>query len=335
LKATLGRLENLPAGSYTNELTVDGYDEAVTMKLRLDVSAKEVLADFEGTSGLSKKGINVPLVYTTAYACYALKCTLAPQVPNNHASLAPFKVTAPVNCILNAVHPAPVAIRHVLGQFLPDVVLGALHKMLPDTVPAEGSSALWNVQLGARPIEAAQAAPGEVLRYSQILMFNSGGTGARPTLDGLSATAFPSGVHTMSTEVTEHVGPITIWRKELREGSGGAGRQRGGLGQVIEISANPGHRIYINAMFDRCQHPALGRDGGCAGAAGEVMLDDGSQMQSKGKQWIPDGRRLVLSLPGGGGYGEPSSRDTAMVEQDVAGEYISEQQAIDNYGYKK
>jgi N-methylhydantoinase B len=165
-------------------------------------------------------------------------------------------------------------------------------------------------------------------------MFNSGGTGARPTLDGLSATAFPSGVHTMSSEVTEHVGPITIWRKELREGSGGAGKQRGGLGQVIEISANPGHRIYINALFDRCQHPARGRDGGHAGAAGEVRLDDGSKMLSKGKQWVPDDRRLVLSLPGGGGYGDPSVRDAALVEEDIAREYISAQQAIDFYGYK-
>jgi len=243
LRATLEQIKDLPAGSYHNQLTADGYDGPVSMKVRLDVSDGQVLADFEGTSGLSTKGINVPLVYTTAYACYALKCTLAPTIPNNHASLAPFKVTAPVNCILNAVHPAPVAIRHVLGQFLPDLVLGALHKMLPDTVPAEGSSALWNVQLGAVPIEGAKAVNGETLRQSQILMFNSGGTGARPGLDGLSATAFPSGVHTMSSEVTEQVGPITIWRKEMREGSGGAGTRRGGLGQVIEIGANPGHRI--------------------------------------------------------------------------------------------
>ncbi len=335
LNATLQHLKDLPAGSYDNELRVDGYDEPVTMKLRLDVSGDGVLADFAGTSGLSRKGINVPLVYTTAYACYALKCTLAPQIPNNHASLSPFRVTAPENCILNAVHPAPVAIRHVLGQFLPDVVLGALHKMLPDTVPAEGSSALWNVQLGARPIEGAQPAAGEVLRSSQILMFNSGGTGARPTLDGLSATAFPSGVHTMSSEVTEHVGPITIWRKELREGSGGAGAQRGGLGQIIEISANPGHRIYINAMFDRCQNPANGRDGGQPGAAGEVSLDDGSPMQSKGKQWIPDNRKLVLNLPGGGGYGDPSKREKSLVEQDLEREYINPQQATKDYNYKR
>jgi N-methylhydantoinase B len=87
-------------------------------------------------------------------------------------------------------------------------------------------------------------------------------------------------------------------------------------------------------MFDRCQHPALGRDGGSAGAAGEVRLDDGSEMQSKGKQWIPDDRRLVLNLPGGGGYGDPSKRAADLVELDVVGEYISEQQATATYGYK-
>jgi N-methylhydantoinase B len=217
---------------------------------------------------------------------------------------------------------------------LPDVVFGALHKMLPDTVPAEGSSALWIIQLGASPIDGGQAAAGETLRSSQILMFNSGGTGARPKLDGLSATAFPSGVHTMSSEVTEYAGPITIWRKELREGSGGAGAQRGGLGQVIEISANPGHRIYINAMFDRCQHPARGRDGGQPGAPGGVQLNDGSQLSSKGRQSIPAERRLVLNLPGGGGYGDPARRDPSLVEQDVDREYISEQQAAEDYNYK-
>ncbi|MCH7882367.1 MAG: hydantoinase B/oxoprolinase family protein [Proteobacteria bacterium] len=332
LRATLERLKNLPAGSYRNEMTVDGYDAPVTMKVRLDVSEQQVLADFEGTSGLSKKGINVPLVYTTAYACYALKCTLTPTIPNNHASLEPFKVRAPVNCILNAVHPAPVAIRHVLGQFLPDVVLGALHKVLPDTVPAEGSSALWIVQLGTTPIEGANSSASEASQKVQILMFNSGGTGARPTLDGLSATAFPSGVHTMSSEVTEQIGPITIWRKELREGSGGAGAQRGGLGQVIEISANPGHRMYINSMFDRCENPARGRDGGHPGAPGSVSLDDGSAMQSKGKQWIPDGKHLVLNLPGGGGYGDPKDRDRKLFEQDIRRGYITEQEAKRSYG---
>ena len=334
LEATLEHLKDLPAGAYENALTVDGYDAPVAMKLRLDVSADGVVADYAGTSGLSEKGINVPLIYTTAYTCYALKCALAPQIPNNHASLSPFKVTAPENSILNAVHPAPVAIRHVLGQFLPDIVLGALHRMSPDTVPAEGSSALWIIQLGVRKTgtESAETAQKSA---AEILIFNSGGTGARPTLDGLSATAFPSGVHSMSSEVTEHVGPITIWRKELREGSGGAGRQRGGLGQVIEISANPGYRMYINAMFDRCDNPARGRDGGADGAAGSIGLDDGSPLSPKGKQWIPEGRRLILKLPGGGGYGAPSEREPALLALDLEREYISPQQAREDYGIKK
>ena len=333
LAATLEHLRDLPAGTCVNEMTVDGYDEPVTLKLRLEVSADGVVADYAGTSGLSARGINVPLIYTTAYTCYALKCALAPQIPNNHASLSPFRVTAPENCILNALHPAPVAIRHVLGQFLPDVVFGALHQVLPDTVPAEGASALWIIQLGASPVAGAAPAAGEDSRSAQILMFNSGGSGARPALDGLSATAFPSGVHTMSSEVMEYAGPVTIWRKELREGSGGAGMRRGGLGQVIEISANPGHRMYINAMFDRCDNPARGRDGGQAGAAGEVGLDDGSRLSSKGRQWIPDGRRLVVRLPGGGGYGDPTERDRALIEQDLAREYIDQSQARDEYDY--
>lgn len=332
-KATLDRLRTLPNTTCENSITVDGYDAPVTMKLRLTLSPDGILADFDGTSGPSRLGINVPLIYTTAYTCYALKCTLAPSIPNNHASLEPFRVIAPDNCILNAQHPAPVAIRHVLGQFLPDAVLGALHKVLPGTVPAEGASALWNVQLGVRPLADGVPAEGESLQSSQILMFNSGGTGARPALDGLSATAFPSGVHTMSAEVMEHVGPVTVWRKELREGSGGAGRQRGGLGQVIEISANQGHHMYLNAMFDRCEHPAGGREGGASGAPGVVRMEDGSPLKSKGMQWIPADRRLVVELPGGGGYGLPEERPRDEIEADIRKGYIDDAAAHSDYGY--
>ncbi|TDJ21765.1 MAG: hypothetical protein E2O60_05930 [Gammaproteobacteria bacterium] len=97
------------------------------------------------------------------------------------------------------------------------------------------------------------------------------------------------------------------------------------------MSANPGHRFYINAMFDRCDNPASGRDGGRHGAPGNVSLNDGSAMQSKGKQWIPDGKHLVLKLPGGGGYGEPAERDRALVEQDLIRGYISEDEAKEIY----
>ena len=328
-KATHEAIAKVPDGSFSHTMQVDGYDDPVLMAVKLDVAGDTIKADFDGTSGMSRFGVNVPEVYTRAYACYGLKCAIAPQVPNNTGSLEPFVITAPEGCILAAKRPAPVSVRHVLGHLVPDVVLGALHQALPNTVPAEGASALWNIQISARPSDASSG-----LRNAEVLMFNSGGTGARPACDGLSATAFPSGVSTMSVEATEHVGPITVWRKDLREGSGGAGALRGGLGQTIEIEPGTGYDFYFNAMFDRVENPARGRDGGGVGAAGYVELADGTKLRSKGRQLVKNGQRLRLSLPGGGGYGDAADRDAALVAEDVRAGLITVEQAKKDYGFK-
>ena len=235
---------------------------------------------------------------------------------------------APSSCSLAAKRPAAVSVRHVLGHLVPDVVLGALHKAMSDTVPAEGASALWNIQISTRPTDPQSGLPGH-----EVLMFNSGGTGARPGLDGLSATAFPSGVSTMSVEATEQVGAITVWRKDFREGSGGAGARRGGLGQTIEIEARSGYDFYFNAMFDRVENPARGRNGGANGAAGKVELADGTKLRSKGRQFIENGQRLKLSLPGGGGYGHPQQRTAEEIKADLDDGLITLEQAKNDYGY--
>lgn len=328
-KATWAAIEKVPDGSFTHEMQVDGYDAPVHMQVKLDIKGKTLKADFDGTSGMSNFGVNVPEVYTRAYACYGLKCAIAPEVPNNTGSLEPLEITAPEGCILAAKRPAPVSVRHVLGHLVPDVVLGALHKAMPGIVPAEGSSALWNIQISVRPIQV-----GSDLPSAEILMFNSGGTGARPTTDGLSATAFPSGVSTMSVEATEHVGPITVWRKDLRQSSGGAGEMRGGLGQIIEIEPCEGYDFYFNAMFDRVENPARGREGGMTGAAGKVELADGTKLKSKGRQIVKNGQRLRLSLPGGGGYGKPANRAQERIKQDIEDGFITKQEAEKYYGYK-
>lgn len=328
-KATHDAIAKVTDGSFTHTMQVDGYDAPVHMNVRLDIKGDTLLADFAGTSGMSKFGVNCPEVYTRAYACYGLKCAIAPQVPNNTGSLEPFQITAPEGCILAAKRPAPVSVRHVMGHLVPDVVLGALHKAMPDTVPAEGASALWNIQISARASDPASNLPNR-----EVLMFNSGGTGARPAHDGLSATAFPSGVSTMSVEATEHVGPITVWRKDLRAGSGGAGTFRGGLGQTIEIEPRDGYDFYFNAMFDRVRNAARGRDGGNPGAPGRVELSDGTELRSKGRQLVKNGQRLRLSLPGGGGYGAPSNRDKNQVAADIAAGLITPEQAKSDYGYE-
>ena len=317
-RATLERLRALPCGTYTNEMRVDGYNDTITLAVTLTVTGSGAHADFTGTSPTCGHGVNVPLGYAHAYMTYALLVALAPEMPSNHASLAPFTVSAPEGCILNARHPDPVSVRHVIGHFVTDLCLGAIAEALPGIVPAEGAGALWNFHVSARPTDPAAGLP-----HHEILMFNSGGTGARPALDGLNATAFPSGVRTMSTEATEQVGPIVIWRKELRPDSGGAGRLRGGLGQVIELSPTEGYEFNFSCMFDRVANPARGRHGGADGTAGGVRLDDGTPFDAKGRQLVPEGRHLILELPGGGGFGDPAERDPVAVERDLEQGYVS------------
>ncbi len=272
----------------------------------------------------------MPLVYTKAYACYALKCAMAPEIPNNAASLAPFRITAPEGTIVNAPHPAPVALRHVIGHMIPDTVYAALDKIMPETVPAEGAGCLCNFQVSARP--RTDAAPPTGARRAEVLVFNSGGSGARPALDGMNATAFPSGVMTMPIEATEHTGPVIIWRKELRPDSGGAGLRRGGLGQVMEVGVTEGHEFDFSAMFDRVDHPARGRAGGLEGGPTKIARSDGAKMRGKGKQFVPHGARVELAFPGGGGYGPPAKRERADVRRDLARGYISAKAAREIYG---
>ncbi|WP_272004945.1 hydantoinase B/oxoprolinase family protein [Roseovarius sp. ZX-A-9] len=315
-KAMMERIADLPKGSWSNDMMTDGYDEQIRLAAKVAIAKDSVTVDLTGTDPMSRWGINVPLIYTKAYACYALKCVVAPDIPNNAASLAVFHVTSPTN-ILNAARPAPVSVRHVLGHMVPDLILGALAKALPGQVLAEGAAALWNVHISVRP------ETGKDGRRAEVLMFNSGGMGARPTLDGLSATAFPSGVHTMPIEATEHTGPIVVWRKELRPDSGGDGQYRGGLGQVIEIAPAAGHEFEFSAMFDRVTAAPRGRDGGGEGALGSVTLDDGTVMKPKGWQFVPAGRRLVLKAPGGGGFGDPAKRSEAARDEDRVRGYVT------------
>lgn len=332
-RATIAAIKALPPGTVRSEIGSDGYDEPVTLRAAATIGADSITVDFTGTSGLSTRGINVPAAYTRAYTAFGLKVVVAPDIPNNTASLQPFRCVIPDGCILNAPRPYPVAVRHVIGHLLPDLVMGCLHQVVPDRVAAEGASCLWNPPLRGGGAVSGQARPNRpVLPDFEVTTFNSGGTGARPALDGLDATAFPSGVRTMPAEATEAIAPIVIWRKELREGSGGAGRTRGGLGQIMEIGGRDDLEFACNAIFDRVSNPPRGRAGGHDGAAGRVALRSGATLRPKGFQVIPDGDRLVLEMPGGGGMGNPLERDRAAVARDVRDGVITPEQARDVYG---
>jgi N-methylhydantoinase B len=332
--ATIAEIARIPAGEYRADIGSDGYESPITLRAAMTVAADHIEVDFAGTSGLSMRGINVPPAYTRAYSCFGIKVVVAPHIPNNTASLAPFRMRIPDGCILNAPRPYPVSVRHVVGQLLPDLMMGCLHQAVPDRVTAEGSSCLWNPPLrGGGAVSGQGSSNRPVLPDFEIITFNSGGTGARPDQDGLDATAFPSGVRTMPVEATEATAPIVIWRKELRPGSGGAGRTRGGLGQIMEIGGRDDLAFACNAIFDRVANAPRGRDGGGDGAPGRVLLKSGETLRTKGFQIIPDGERLVLELPGGGGMGDPKARAPSLIQRDIRDGVLTTDEATQLYGY--
>jgi N-methylhydantoinase B len=263
--AMLEEIRTLPFDSYENAMRVDGHERPVDLVAKLTIGETGIDIDFSGTSPTSSYGINVPLTYTQAYASFGVRCLIGSSVPNNAGSLEPIRVSAPAGSILNAERPAAVSVRHVIGQMLPDVVLGCLAKATGGRVPAEGSSSLWNpVLLGGPGLSGEGDGPASA--PFAVNLFHAGGTGARPVKDGMSATAFPSGVRNTPIEINETLAPLVVWKKEFLSDSGGPGRYRGGLGQVMEVAHRHGAAFSISALFDRIDHPARGREGGLPGA---------------------------------------------------------------------
>ena len=331
-RATISEIGKIGRGTFEAEINSDGYEAPVTLHAMMKILDDAIEVDFAGTSGLSQRGINVPPAYTRAYSCFGIKVVVAPEIPNNWASLEPFRMTIPEGCILNAPRPYPVSVRHVIGHLLPDLMMGCLHQVVPHRVAAEGASCLWNPPLRGGASVSGQARGNKaVVADFEIITFNSGGTGARPTQDGLDATAFPSGVRTMPVEATENVAPIIFWQKQLRPDSGGAGRTRGGFGQIMEVGTKGELEFAVNATFDRIANAPKGREGGLLGANGGVKLKSGKNLRTKGYQVIPDGDRLMLLLPGGGGMGDPVSRDPAKVARDVRDGLVSAENARELY----
>ncbi|MEQ8483216.1 MAG: hydantoinase B/oxoprolinase family protein [Pseudomonadales bacterium] len=324
-EAMAAEIRALTPGDYAHRLTIDGYDQPVELACRVRIGSDAIDIDFAGTSPESPFGINVPLPYTQAYASFGVRCIVGNDIPNNAGSLAAVRVTAPAGCILNARPPRAVSARHAIGQMLPDLILGCLDQALPGRVPAEGASCIWN------PVfrHAHDAGSGFVVNP----IFN-GGTGARPGKDGLSTTAFPSGVRTTPTEINEVTSPLVFWRREYRTDSGGAGEHRGGLGQVIEVAHRHGAPFVVSKMFDRVQHAARGRQGGGDGACGRVYLDDGTALRGKGRDEVPAGAVLVMETPGGGGMGERSRRDVERIRSDLEAGLISPEAARSDYGFE-
>ncbi len=203
---------------------------------------------------------------------------------------------APEGSIVNAVLPQPGTARHVVGMFLPNALLKALSQIKPDDAMAEGSGAVWTMQVSGNHDDGSP--------FITAMFTYAGGVGARSTKSGLNACSYPTGVAAVPIEVVEASAPIRFKQKSLRQGSGGAGRQTGGLGQTIEFSVETSKPWQLNAVTSRLVEAPQGIFGGEPGAAGGFAVN-GEAVTTQSRITLGSGDVVRLDLPGGGGYGAP------------------------------
>jgi N-methylhydantoinase B len=298
--ATRASIALLPAGTYHASAELDLADGSridIVCAVTVDPERGEILVDYAGSSDASPYGINVVKNYTHAYTTFTVRSVLNPELPNNHGSLAPIKVEAPEGSIVNAVSPQPCTARHVVGMFLPNALLKALAQIRPESAMAEGSGAVWTMQInGTQP---------DGRPFITAMFTYAGGVGARYAKPGLDACSYPTGVAAVPVEVVEASAPVRFLRKELRPNSGGAGAQRGGLGQTIEFTVDTERPWQLNAVTSRLAVPPEGIFGGGAGAPGSFTVN-GEPVRTQSRFTLQPGDHVRLDLPGGGGYGPPS-----------------------------
>jgi N-methylhydantoinase B len=321
-RAMRDAIRALPNGVWSHEVWSDGFEAPLKLCVTVTIKDEDLYIDFAGSSPQSKRGINVVMNYTRGYASFAMKAAVCPEVPHNEGSFRPVHVTAPSGSILNCVEPAAVASRHLVGHFIPGLIFGALAEALPGRLLAGGADPGWmSVWRGQWPQGGT---------FNQVV-FQLGGMGARSSKDGLNTTGFPSGVGGVPAEVIETLSPLVQRERRLRTDSGGAGRQRGGLGQTSLYMCRSGLPWSLSAMIDRVQFAAQGVDHGQPGAPGEFLMNDEAQRPKTVVTFAPDAR-VRLSPPGGAGAGDPKLRNPQAVLQDVIEGYVSIEAALERYG---
>jgi N-methylhydantoinase B len=301
-KMTRNLLASMPDGSFkfTDFLDNDGVnDELVPITARITIQHDKASVDFTGSAIQQQGSVNAVYAITLSAVYYVFRCLLGLDVPNNSGIMAPIKVLAPEGTVVNALSPAPVAGGNVeTSQRIVDVMLGALAQALPQRVPAASQGTMNNVTIGGTAPEGLPFAYYETI---------GGGMGARPWADG------PSSVHSHMTntlntpvEALEYAYPLRVLRYEIRRGSGGRGKYRGGDGirRAVQVLVD----AQVNLITERRQLAPYGLSEGEAGSKGENYLIQNGERENipgKGTTYLNRGDILSICTPGGGGYGSP------------------------------
>jgi len=303
----------VPDGTYRYAFQTDGTDAPFDFQIAFTVAGDEILADYTGSSPAQPRAINCVLAYTYAMTAYAVRCALLPGLPNNEGMYRPVKVHAPLGSLLNPRFPAAVVSRATTGHYVPALVLGALHQVLPDRVMAGAGSPLWALtQSGVRD---------DGKPYTTVLFFN-GGMGATSAKDGEHVLSWPSNISSTPVEVAERQSPLFFHHKRLRPGSGGSGQFRGGLGQDILIESESERPIIVSFMAERTRFAAPGLASGAHGGLGDVRLN-GRAIDHRRQYVLSRGDQVLVRTPGGGGYGPPAERVAKLRKRDRELGYVA------------
>jgi N-methylhydantoinase B len=296
----------LPGGTYRYEMVTDGLDEPFTFRIALTIDGDGINVDYAGTSPQQSRGINVVYAYTFAMTAYALKCALLPDLPNNEGMFRALTVRAPEGSLLNARFPASVGGRICSGDYLPSLVFGALHQVIPDRVSAAPGSPLWSMVISGVREDGKP--------YANVLFYN-GGMGATSRKDGVSCCSWPNNIASTPVEVTERDTPFFVRYKRLRENSGGDGRHCGGLGQDILLESRSPTPMAAVFLAERTRMPAPGLAGGGAGGLGDVQIN-GRSIDVRRLHLLNEGDELLVRTPGAGGYGDVRKRSADSIARD-------------------
>ncbi len=294
-KAMQSAIQALPDGDYHARVENNpGFDEPIVAQAKITIRGGSMIIDLAGSSPQMQRAVNSVPNYTFAYASFGVKAVLSPDIPNNEGSTRPVTVTAPLGSIFNPRPPAPCTTRAMAGQLLPPCVMGALAEAIPEQVLAQPGS----------PTCCFNVSGVHDARAYALISFVSGGMGAGAGWNGLAPMSFPSNVANSPMEVMEEQAPIRIVTREMREGSGGKGRHRGGNGQRIVFDMIGDSPATASFLMNRVDRPALGLNGGKPGATGRVRIN-GREINPADHQVLKPGDRVIMETPAGGGFGRP------------------------------